>query len=92
MTEKIEISLLGKTLQVTAPDEKEVRHLQAAARALDAKLQTIRTQNQTMPTERIAIMAALNIMHELLSTQREKQELEQAIKSSLNRIQEMADA
>lgn len=92
MTEKIDITLLGKTMQVVAPNATEVQSLQNAARALDQKLQSIRSSNPTMPAEKIAIMAALNIMHDLLILQTEKQQSEQALKSSLNRMRELVDA
>jgi cell division protein ZapA (FtsZ GTPase activity inhibitor) len=91
MTEKIEISILGKPMRVSAPGADELNGLQLAARALDAKMHVIRAQNQTMPIEKIAIMAALNTMHELLSLQAEKQHSEQTLQASLNRMQQLVD-
>lgn len=87
MTEKIDITILGKTLRVAAPSVNELNDLQTAARTLDQKMQAIRAQNQTMPVEKIAIMAALNTMHELLSLQTEKQQTEQAV----HRMRQLVD-
>jgi cell division protein ZapA (FtsZ GTPase activity inhibitor) len=91
MTEKLDITILGKPLRVAAQSIEELNHLQMAARALDQKMNTIRAQNQTIPLEKIAILAALNTMHELLSLQAEKQQLEQTLESSLTRMQELVD-
>lgn len=79
MTEKLEITILGKSLRVIASNENEVNSLQAAARALDQKMHMIRAQNQTLSPEKIAIMAALNTMHELLCLQTDIQQSEQAL-------------
>ncbi len=92
MPETLEITILGKPLRVTASNENELDHLQGAARALDHKMHSIRAQNQTVPLEKIAIMAALNTMYELLQLQAEKQHTEQALSSSLNRIKQLVDA
>jgi cell division protein ZapA (FtsZ GTPase activity inhibitor) len=54
-------------------------------------MHAIRAQNQTVPLEKIAILAALNTMHELLSLQNEKQQLEETLESSLSRMQQLVD-
>ncbi len=92
MSKRIEITILGKVLQVEAPDEAGVQQLHTCARALDAKLQHLRILNQTMPTERVVIMAALNLMHELLALQTEKELIDQELKASLKRMQEWVEA
>ncbi|HLF67255.1 MAG TPA: cell division protein ZapA [Gammaproteobacteria bacterium] len=92
MGKRIEITILGKVLQVEAPDEAGVQQLHTVARALDSKLQQLRILNQTMPTERVVIMAALNIMHELLSLQAEKEQIDQELKASVKKMQEWIEA
>lgn len=58
------VQLLDKEYQVgCAPDEQE--QLLNAARFLDGKLREVRDAN-VIGIERIAIMAALNLAHELL--------------------------
>lgn len=84
MTEKLEINILGKLLRVTAPSAHELNNLHAAVRALNEKMHEIRAQHQAMSTEKIAIMAALNTMHDLLSLQTELEE-------RLNRMQQLVD-
>ncbi len=63
----IEVTLLGRAYRVACePGEREAL-LQAVA-YLDAKMGEIKKIGKTAGTERIAVMAALNIAHELLST------------------------
>jgi len=63
----IEITVLGRTYRVACePGEREA--LTQAVAYLDAKMGEIRKIGKTAGTERIAVMAALNIAHELLST------------------------
>lgn len=63
----VEISLLGRSFRVACGKDEE-RALLAAAAYLDGKMREIREQGKVIGIERIAIMAALNITHELLAT------------------------
>jgi cell division protein ZapA len=62
----IEVSLLGRTYRVTCDDGEREALLQAVA-YLDGKMNEIRKAGKVMGAERIAVMAALNVAHELLS-------------------------
>jgi len=62
----VEVSLLGRTYRV-ACEEGERESLMQAVAYLDAKMNEIRTAGKVMGAERIAVMAALNVAHELLS-------------------------
>ena len=62
----IEVSLLGRTYRVACEDGERESLLQAVA-YLDAKMNEIRKAGKVMGAERIAVMAALNVAHELLS-------------------------
>lgn len=70
MTEKkkgtMDVSILGRTYRVTCADE-ERDGLAAAVQHLDHKMQEIKATGRGGNTERIAVMAALNIAHELLT-------------------------
>jgi len=62
----IEVSLLGRSYRVTCgPGERE--SLMQAVAYLDGKMNEIKKNSKVSGTERIAVMAALNIAHELLS-------------------------
>ncbi len=61
----VEVKILDKEYLVACPED--ARHaLEQAARHLDRKMREIRASGKVFGTERIAVMAALNITHELL--------------------------
>ena len=63
----LDVAIMGKTYRVTcAPDEE--KDLLAAVDFVDARMSEIRETGRTMAIERLAVMTALNIAHELLSS------------------------
>jgi cell division protein ZapA len=62
----VEVNLLGRTYRVACDDGEREALMQAVA-YLDAKMNEIRKSGKVMGAERIAVMAALNVAHELLS-------------------------
>jgi cell division protein ZapA len=62
----VEVQLLGRTYRV-ACEENERESLMEAVAYLDGKMNEIRRAGKVMGAERIAVMAALNVAHELLS-------------------------
>ena len=62
----IEVTLLGHSYRVTCTKDEREALLQAVA-YLDGKMGEIKKNSKVSGTERIAVMAALNIAHELLS-------------------------
>jgi cell division protein ZapA len=62
----VEVSLLGRSYRVACDDHEREALMQAVA-YLDAKMNEIRKAGKVMGAERIAVMAALNVAHELLS-------------------------
>jgi cell division protein ZapA len=62
----VEVNLLGRSYRV-ACDDGEREALMAAVAYLDGKMNEIRKSGKVMGAERIAVMAALNVAHELLS-------------------------
>ena len=63
----LQISVMGREFRVACP-ENEQKGLLEAVTYLDKKMHEIRDNGKVVGLERIAIMAALNIAHELLST------------------------
>ncbi|MEA1080686.1 cell division protein ZapA [Marinobacter qingdaonensis] len=61
----VEVKILDKDFLVACPEE-EREALIRAARHLDSKMREIRASGKVFGAERIAVMAALNITHELL--------------------------
>ncbi len=62
----VEVNLLGRTYRVACDDDEREALMQAVA-YLDAKMNEIRDAGKVTGAERIAVMAALNVAHELLS-------------------------
>jgi len=62
----IEINILGRTYKVACSREEESA-LISAADYLDEKMRVIRDSSKVIGAERIAIMAGLNLAHDLLT-------------------------
>ena len=62
---KVTVQILDKDYQIACPEGQE-QALQQSASYLDDKMATIRNSGKVLGLERIAVMAALNISHELL--------------------------
>jgi cell division protein ZapA len=62
----VEITVLDRTLRIACKEEEQ-EDLLKAAEYLDKKMREIRDRGKVIGGERIAILAALNITHELLS-------------------------
>ena len=62
----VSVDILDKEYQVACPADEEST-LTTAARYLDQHMRDIRSTGKVIGLERVAIMAALNISHELLA-------------------------
>ena len=63
----LQINVMGREFRVACP-ENEQKGLLEAVDYLNKKMDEIRDNGKVIGLERIAIMAALNIAHELLAT------------------------
>jgi len=63
----LDISIMGRTYKVSCSEEEREALLSAVA-YLDRKMTEIKSAGRVASAERIAVMAALNIAHELLSS------------------------
>jgi len=74
MTDKakaLDVNIMGRSYKVTCPDEEREALLQAVA-YLDQKMAEIKSGGRVANVERIAVMAALNIAHELLEARAQR--------------------
>ena len=62
----VDVSILGRDFTVSCTEEERASLMQAV-NYLDKKMKDIQASGKIVGVERIAIMAALNITHELLS-------------------------
>jgi cell division protein ZapA len=63
----LDVTIMGREFRVACPEDEQQALLDSVA-FLDKKMREIRDAGKVIGVERIAIMAALNIAHEFLST------------------------
>jgi cell division protein ZapA len=63
-TQAVSVSILGKEYKI-ACEEDEVEALLESAKDLDRQMRTIRDSGAVASPDRIAVMAALNLTHEV---------------------------
>ena len=68
MTKSVDVTILGRSFTVSCTDE-ERQGLMDAVNYLDKKMHDIRDSGKVIGVERIAVMAALNLSHEILNAQ-----------------------
>ncbi|EQD39038.1 Cell division protein ZapA-like protein [mine drainage metagenome] len=66
----VTIRILDREFQVSCPESERLALLEAAA-LLHDRMQEIRTEGKLIGLDRIAIMAALNLAHQLLAEKRQ---------------------
>ncbi|MEQ1533306.1 MAG: cell division protein ZapA [Sideroxydans sp.] len=67
LTRSLDVKILDHEFRVACPEDERAELLDSVA-YLDKKMREIRDAGKIASVERIAIMAALNITHELLTT------------------------
>jgi cell division protein ZapA len=93
-TKTLDVAIMGRSYKVACTDE-EREGLLAAVTYLDGKMNEIKAAGKVASAERIAVMAALNIAHELLETRNGKAaqagfDLD-ALKRRINSMQALLD-
>ncbi|MGB7542847.1 MAG: cell division protein ZapA [Burkholderiales bacterium] len=63
----LDVAIMGRTYKVACADDEREALLSAVA-YLDRKMNEIKSAGKVASAERIAVMAALNITHELLTS------------------------
>ena len=86
----IKVQILGKEYPVACSPEEQ-HELLIAARYLDEKMRFIRDTGRVIGTERIAVMAALNIAHEFLQRSHESGGSSQSLAGRLSAMRERLD-
>jgi len=89
-TTQVAISILDKEYMIACPAEQQ-EELLDSARLLDRKMREIRSTGKVVGMERVAVMAALNIAHELVRERIEGSDRHE-LPARLLRLQERIDA
>jgi cell division protein ZapA len=83
----VAVSIFGKEYRVACEPGAETELLEAA-RLLDARMREVRSAGKVIGTDRIAVMVALNLAHELLE---EKSEQHSAAGSANKRLRALRE-
>jgi cell division protein ZapA len=90
-TNVVTVQILDKEYRVSCPPEEQ-DELQRSAKYLSKKMKEIRDGGKVIGTDRIAVMAALNISHELLKTQSDAESNSSILGSRIKNLQNKIDA
>lgn len=85
------VDLLDKEYQISCPSGEE-DSLRRSAQYLDKKMREIRLQGKTIGLERIAVMAALNMAHELILSRDDVDRLTVDSKEQITRLMDKLNA
>ena len=87
----ISVHILDRDYLVAcAPEERT--GLMEAARLLDSRMRDLRNASRSAPADRLAVMAALNLAHELLQIKETQRLSEQSLNQDLNQLRFKLDA
>ena len=87
----VTVRLLDKEYTISCPDGAEAELL-ASADYLDARMREIKSSGKIVGLERIAVMAALNMSHELIkSREQNRQTVEMQLRRLGNKIDRSLD-
>jgi len=87
----VAVRILDKEYRIACPEGEEAQ-LQASARLLDERMKDIRRSGKVIGTERIAVMTALNLAHELLARQQEGGEQASTAANRIRQLRERVEA
>nr|WP_209262425.1 cell division protein ZapA [Thiorhodococcus minor] len=88
---QVSIKILEKEYRI-ACEYHEQDDLRASARLLDSRMREIRQSGRVIGTDRIAVMAALNIAHDLIQLQRSRVGSDGEPGNRLRQLQERINA
>ena len=90
-TEAVNVRILDREYTVGV-GSSEVDGLMAAARLLDVRMREVRGANRMAAIDRVAVLAALNLAHELEQSRRESERRDRELAGTLSALQAKLDA
>ena len=85
-SEPVNIEILDKEYLVSCPAEERDALIESA-RLLNARLKAVRDAGKVLGTERMAVMTALNVIHEYSQLQREHEACADALQRLRRKLQ-----
>lgn len=89
MKDKVAIQILGKEFLINCPADAQ-QQLLTSAQLLNQRMSAIKAGG-TYGLDRVAVLAALNLTHELLQTQQQLEQLQQQQSQLSHRINQYLD-
>ena len=86
--ETVTVTILDRPFQVSCQKEERAA-LEQSARFLDTRMREIRGGGKVVGVDRIAVMAALNIAHEMLTARTDRDARDTRIASLRQRVEAM---
>jgi len=91
MSSPVTVSILGKEYQVACP-ENEKSALIASAQMVHQNMEKIRNSGKVVGLDRIAVMAALNLAHELVNIQNNQGEGMDEVNKTISQMKDRVSA
>ncbi len=90
MSEPVNVRILDREFTVgVEPGERD--SLVAAATLLDSRMRELRGSNRMAALDRVAVLTALNLAHELLQLRTQSEQRDQAINRTLGELNRKLD-
>ena len=86
----VSVTILDKEYLISCTEE-ERDQLHNAVEFLNEKMQELKGSGKVIGAERIAVMAALNITHELIAYKQKNEDYTESIDSTVRRLQTKID-
>ena len=86
----INVTIMDKEFLISCPEDEEVS-LRSSAQYLDKKMREIRDSGKVVGLDRIAVMVALNITHDLLTNKDINSDINQTVSNRVKNIQEKVE-
>ena len=81
----VSVTVMGKTYQINCPADEE-EELHSSVEIVDEQMHEISKNGRIIGTDRIAVMAAINIAHDLLKLQEISAETDPKVGKRLRRL------
>ncbi|PCI71156.1 MAG: cell division protein ZapA [Piscirickettsiaceae bacterium] len=88
--DSVTVTILDKDYQVSCPADERSK-LESSARYLDQKMNDIRQSGRIVGLDRIAVMAGLNIAHDLLNEGDKKNNASLGVSEKIHALQNKLD-
>ena len=87
----VSIEILGKIYQIKCAED-EVEVLKQSAHLLDEKMKKMQAAGNIINFDRVAVLAALNLTHQVMSLEQQSHEMVQTVHERLKEIHNKVEA